>query len=74
MKMLVLSCFAGCLPCGSIVAWSPEGTWVLFVSGEHYNCHPHIMRADGTGLKKLADRSTGCWSSKDNHEGITHAS
>ncbi|MEK6262825.1 MAG: hypothetical protein AABP62_29860, partial [Planctomycetota bacterium] len=36
--------------------WSPDGRWVLFVSGEHYNCHPHIVRADGTGLKKLADR------------------
>ncbi|MDA1053105.1 MAG: hypothetical protein O3C40_21845 [Planctomycetota bacterium] len=36
--------------------WSPDGQWVLFVSGEHYNCHPHIVRADGTGLKKLADR------------------
>ncbi|MBI5759468.1 MAG: PD40 domain-containing protein [Planctomycetales bacterium] len=38
-------------------AWSPDGRWVLFLSGEHYNCHPHIVRADGTGLKKLADRS-----------------
>jgi len=37
-------------------AWSPDGQWVLFVSGEHYNCHPHLVRADGTGLKKLADR------------------
>ena len=36
--------------------WSPDGQWVLFVSGEHYNCHPHLVRADGTGLKKLADR------------------
>ena len=36
--------------------WSPDGQWVLFVSGEHYNCHPHGVRADGTGLKKLADR------------------
>ncbi|MDG1894624.1 MAG: hypothetical protein P8J37_06930 [Fuerstiella sp.] len=36
--------------------WSPDGQWVLFVSGEHYDCHPHIVRADGTGLKKLADR------------------
>jgi Tol biopolymer transport system component len=36
--------------------WSPDGAWVLFVSGEHYHCHPHIVRADGTGLKKLADR------------------
>lgn len=37
--------------------WSPDGQWVLFVSSEHSNCHPHIVRADGTGLKKLADRS-----------------
>ena len=39
-----------------VPSWSPDGKWVLFVSGEHYNCHPHIVRADGTGLKKLADR------------------
>ncbi len=37
--------------------WSPDGQSVLFVSGEHYNCHPHIVRADGSGLKKLADRA-----------------
>ena len=36
--------------------WSPDGQWVLFVCGEHYNCHPHVVRSDGTGLKKLADR------------------
>lgn len=39
-----------------VPTWSPDGKWVLFVSGEHYDCHPHIVRADGTGLKKLADR------------------
>jgi Tol biopolymer transport system component len=37
-------------------AWSPEGRWVLFLCGEHYNCHPRLVAADGTGLKKLADR------------------
>lgn len=37
-------------------AWSPDGQWVLFVSGEHFDCHPHLVRADGTGLRKLADR------------------
>lgn len=37
--------------------WSPDGEWLLFVSGEHYNCHPHIVRRDGTGLRKLADRN-----------------
>ncbi len=37
-------------------SWSADSEWVLFVSGEHYNCHPCVVRADGTGLKKLADR------------------
>lgn len=37
--------------------WSPDGKWILFLSGEHYNCHPHIVRPDGTGLKKIADRN-----------------
>lgn len=36
--------------------WSPDGEWVLFLSGEHYRCHPHLVRKDGTGLRKLADR------------------
>lgn len=43
-------------PFNFVPTWSPDGKWVLFVSGEHYNCHPHIVRPDGTGLKKLADR------------------
>lgn len=30
---------------------------MLFVSGEHYDCHPHIVRRDGTDLRKLADRA-----------------
>jgi TolB protein len=37
-------------------SWSPDGKWLLFVSGEHYNCHPYIVHPDGSGLKKLADR------------------
>lgn len=36
--------------------WSPDGSHLLFVAGEHYNCHPHVVRADGSGLRKLADR------------------
>ena len=27
-----------------------------FLSGEHYNCHPHRVKRDGTGLRKMADR------------------
>lgn len=38
-------------------SWSPDGQWVLFVAGEHYDCHPHVIKADGTGLKKLASRN-----------------
>ncbi|MFO0936285.1 MAG: sialate O-acetylesterase [Gemmataceae bacterium] len=37
--------------------WSPDGQWLLFVSGEHENCHPTIVRPDGTGLKQLASRN-----------------
>jgi TolB protein len=36
--------------------WSPDGKWLLFVSGEHYNCHVHVVQADGSNFKKLADR------------------
>jgi hypothetical protein len=38
-------------------SWSPDGAWVLFVAGEHYDCHPHVIKANGTGLKKLASRN-----------------
>jgi Tol biopolymer transport system component len=54
--------------------WSPDGQWLLFLSGEHHNCHPFVVRADGTGLRKLADRG-GYWGSilfldvPDFHEG-----
>jgi Tol biopolymer transport system component len=37
-------------------SWSPDGKHVLFLSGEHYNCHPHVAAADGSGLRKVADR------------------
>lgn len=37
-------------------SWSPDNQLVLFVSGEHYNCHPYVVRADGSGPRKLADR------------------
>jgi Tol biopolymer transport system component len=37
--------------------WSPDGRYLLFVAGEHENCHPHVVRADGIGLRKLADRN-----------------
>lgn len=36
--------------------WSADSRWILFVSGEHHNCHPHVARADGTSLRKLGDR------------------
>jgi Tol biopolymer transport system component len=45
-----------CQPFNFAPQWSPDGAWLLFLAGEHYNCHPHIVRADGTGLKKLASR------------------
>jgi len=36
--------------------WSPDRQWVTFVAGVRDNCHPHLVRFDGTGLRKLADR------------------
>ncbi len=35
--------------------WSPDGDWILFLSGKHYQCHPYLVRRDGTGLRKLVD-------------------
>lgn len=43
-------------PFNFVPQWSSDGAWLMFVSGEHYNCHPHLVRSDGTSLKKLADR------------------
>lgn len=43
-------------PFNFVPQWSPNGEWLLFVSGEHYNCHPYIVRRDGSGLRKIADR------------------
>jgi hypothetical protein len=44
-------------PFNFVPQWSPDGSEVLFLSGEHYDCHPHVVRSDGTGLRKLADRN-----------------
>ena len=35
--------------------WSSDGEWLLFVSGTHGHSNPHVVRRDGTGLRKLAD-------------------
>ncbi len=35
--------------------WSPDGAWVLFVSGERGRSNPYVVRRDGSGLRKLAD-------------------
>jgi Tol biopolymer transport system component len=36
--------------------WSPDGQWLLFVSGQHGKANPWIVQADGTGLRQLADQ------------------
>ena len=41
-----------------IPTFSPDGQWVLFLSGQHFKCHPYLVRVDGTGLRKLADRGS----------------
>ena len=37
--------------------WSPDGQWLLFLSGEHGHSNPYIVRYNGTDLKKLADQN-----------------
>jgi len=37
--------------------WSPDGKWLLFVAGEHYDCHPYLAHPDGSGLRRLASRN-----------------
>lgn len=37
--------------------WSPDGRWLMFLSGQHYHCNPYLVRSDGTALRKLADRN-----------------
>lgn len=44
-------------PFNFVPIWSPDGNRVLFLSGEHYDCHPHTVRADGSDLRKIADRA-----------------
>lgn len=43
-------------PFNFVPSWSPDGQWLMFVSGEHYDCHPHLVKYDGSGPSKLADR------------------
>ncbi|MBX3440646.1 MAG: PD40 domain-containing protein, partial [Planctomycetaceae bacterium] len=44
-------------PFNFVPQWSADGQRVLFLSGEHYNCHPHVVNRDGMGLTKVADRN-----------------
>ena len=36
--------------------WSGDGGHLLFVAGEHHNCHPYVVNSAGDGFHKLADR------------------
>jgi Tol biopolymer transport system component len=36
--------------------WSPDGDTVLFLSGEHEDCHPHVVNRDGQNLHQVGDR------------------
>jgi Tol biopolymer transport system component len=37
--------------------WSPDGQWLLFVSGERLHCDPYVVRPDGSGLRRVASRN-----------------
>jgi Tol biopolymer transport system component len=43
-------------PFNFVPQWSPDGQWLLFASGEHYDCHPTVVRADGGSPIKIGDR------------------
>jgi Tol biopolymer transport system component len=38
--------------------WSPDGQWLLFLSGEHGHSNPYVVRRDGHDLRKLADQNS----------------
>jgi Tol biopolymer transport system component len=35
--------------------WSPDGQWLLFISGQHGNANPNVVRRDGTELRMVTD-------------------
>ena len=37
--------------------WSPDGQWLLFLSGQHGHSNPYLVRRDGQMLPKLADQN-----------------
>ena len=37
--------------------WSPDGKWLLFLSGQHGHSNPYLVRRDGQMLRKLADQN-----------------
>jgi len=41
--------------------WSPDGKWLLFVSGVRGRSNPWVVRRDGSGLGKLADLGGYIW-------------
>jgi Tol biopolymer transport system component len=54
--------------------WSRDGEWLVFVSGIHGRSDPHLVRRDGTGLRKLADLNgyrgwMSCFDVADHHQG-----
>jgi TolB protein len=36
--------------------WSPDGQWIMFVSGVRTNCDIYLVNRDGAGLRRLTDR------------------
>ncbi len=43
-------------PFNFVPQWSPDGERLLFLSGEHYDCHPYTVRRDGSELRRAGDR------------------
>ena len=43
-------------PFNFVPQWSPDSAWLMFVSGEHYDCHPCLVRPDGSEFHRIASR------------------
>jgi Tol biopolymer transport system component len=43
-------------PFNFVPQWSVDGKHVLFLAGEHHDCHPYLANSNGTSVRKLADR------------------
>jgi TolB protein len=42
-------------------AWSPDGTWIVYVNDEHGNRELYLIEIDGSGIHNLTDDGVDEW-------------